>query len=182
MIAPATTVHYDTPAIYEGSGTDFSRGSATTDISPVRPPNRPVSYVAGGATVYYVPLFWGERFAKLFTKLDTLLSNESLSPTGSPAPNHQAVGLARIVLERFHRIEAPPDKVVATADGGVAICFVNGNKYSDIECSNEGGLLGVTTNRRDRPAIWKLDQGLAGIDSACARIKKFIWENTRQTT
>lgn len=102
-------------------------------------------------------------------------------PAGAPAPNHQAVELAQTVLARFYQIETTPDKIVATADGGIAICFIDGNKYSDIECSNEGGLLGVTTNRRDRPVIWEINQSLSDIGNACARIKKFIGRNTRQT-
>ncbi len=181
MVVLPTTLAYETVAIYEGSGAISFQLTVASGNTLVHWPSRPISRGARATTANYVSLQWGERFAKLVAKLDILERNENLTPAGCPAPDYRAVGLARIVLTRFHQIEAPPDKIVATADGGVAICFMDGDKYSDIECSNEGGLLGVTTNRRDRPTVWEIDQNPSGVDNACARIKNFIRGNTRQT-
>jgi hypothetical protein len=156
MTPLATTLLYERAAIFDGSSTVYSPGTVASGIGLIGSIRR-IPRDAGGATVKQLPLQWGERFAKLFEKLDILEHNESLTPAEAPAPNHLAVGLARLILARFHEIETTPDKIVATADGGVTICFIDGNKYSDIECSNEGGLLGVTTNRRDRPVVWEIN-------------------------
>jgi hypothetical protein len=131
------------------------------------------------ASCGYVSLEWGDVFADYFAKLSNIQSEEALRPETAPAPNQTAVAIARAVLSLFYQLALTPKQVTATADGGVAICFVNGNKYSDIECSNDGVILGVTSNRRDRPVVWEIEQSDAGIYEACARVRKFIGGDSR---
>ena len=122
----------------------------------------------------YVPFSWGSDFSELFAKLYTLEGNVNLSPLGAPPPERRAIGLAEVFLVQFHQIDALPDKIIATAEGGVAICFAEGNKYADIECFNWGAVLGVTTDRRGRPTVWEISQTSSEIVGACSRIKEFI--------
>lgn len=90
------------------------------------------------------------------------------------APTRLAIEYAKAILEELQRIELVPDRVVESAEGGVAIYFVSGNKYSDLECLNTGEILGVTSNRKDRPVAWEVDKSPHGIARAAARIRKFL--------
>ena len=89
-------------------------------------------------------------------------------------PASAATTWARLFLQAFRKDELIPTRVVASAEGGVAICFVNGKKYADIECLNTGVILGVTSNSRDRPIVWKVEQSASGVALASQRIRKFI--------
>ena len=186
MMLDTSTTIYNIPAVCEVLGAVSATRKAEVDLrlgvsrySVLLPaPDAVVLPAANNATSSYVSLQWGPEFASLFAKLDALEDNSSLTPSGAPTPNRQSIALARIILKRFHLIATIPDRVVASVEGGVAICFAEGNKYSDIECLNEGALLGVTTNRRDRPTVWEIDPSAAGISNACARVKNFIARNT----
>jgi hypothetical protein len=84
------------------------------------------------------------------------------------------MNLARKVLDRLNQMEFIPDKVVASAEGGVAICFSRENKYSDLECLNTGEILGVISDRKDRPTAWEVDNSPYSIAQAAIRIREFF--------
>lgn len=67
-----------------------------------------------------------------------------------------------------------PSRVVASAEGGVGLCFVDGIKYADIECLNSGTILGVISDKRTRPVVWEVDQSAGGIARASERIREFV--------
>jgi hypothetical protein len=98
----------------------------------------------------------------------------SLLPDGAEKPSDYAIAWASAMLEQFLADELPPTRVVASAEGGVAICFVNGNKYADVEFLNTGEILGVVSNRRDRPVAWEVGANSAGMAGASARIREFL--------
>jgi hypothetical protein len=68
----------------------------------------------------------------------------------------------------------PPSKVAASAEGGVGICFVEGEKYADIEIFNDGEML-ATTYRGDSDArIWDLESDDASITEAINQIRAHL--------
>ena len=116
----------------------------------------------------------GGIFDHHFAKLQAIRNDPSLWPDGAEKPSDYAIAWASTMLEQLLIDELPPTRVVASAEGGVAICFVNGDKYADIEFLNSGEILGVVSNRRDRPLAWEVDANSAGMAGACARIRDFI--------
>lgn len=112
----------------------------------------------------------GEHWAKL----REIQTNPAMWPEEGAPPSENALGLAGIALERLDRLGFAPSRVVASAEGGVGVCFVQGNKYADIEILNTGEILGVTSNRRDRPVVWEIDQSAYSLAKAAIRIREFF--------
>jgi hypothetical protein len=115
-----------------------------------------------------------KRFAQHFAKLDALSTDESLWVEGTEPPSPAVLAVARLILRQLETEALEPTKVVASVEGGAGLCFVDGDKYADIECLNSGEILGVVSNRRDRPAVWKIKPDAVGYAEAAARIRAFI--------
>ena len=125
-----------------------------------------------------VVIIRSEAFGCHFSKLRAIQAEPDLWPEGADGPNDEAIALAAQVLERLENDMVVPSRVVATAEGGVAICFVKGDAYADVECFNDGVILGATTNGRDRPVVWEIEPRSGGIAWASDRIRKFLLSQT----
>lgn len=133
------------------------------------------SYFADGTTNECVGVTgYGKEFAEHYAKLNQIVADRALWPENAERPADMAVGWAWVVIQQLIEDELVPTKVVASAEGGVAVCFVVGDKYADIECLNSGEILGVVSNRRDRPSVWKIEQDTSDIARATARISQFL--------
>lgn len=128
---------------------------------------RPPQYVDATTSEY-------GGFAAHLAKLRALASDRSLLPEGAAPPSEIARLQAKIILGYLQDQNLEPSRVIASAEGGVVLCFIHGDRYADIECLNSGEVLGVISNRRDRPNVWDVQQNARGITSAAARIRKFI--------
>ncbi len=114
------------------------------------------------------------KFAAHFAKLDAL-STDRFSPDGcNEPPSILALTSARRVLHQLQTEGLEPTRIVSSSEGGVAICFLRGEKYSDIECLNSEEILGVVSNRRDPPIVWEIDPSASGFARAAARIRDFL--------
>lgn len=113
-------------------------------------------------------------FAPHFARLDRISKDQSLWPSSADPPSGLAIDWARVVLQQLTGEKLAPARVVASAEGGIAICFIDGDKYADIECLNSGVILGVTSNRRDRPVAWEVEQSARSLARACERIRQFL--------
>jgi hypothetical protein len=89
-------------------------------------------------------------------------------------PNRSAVAIAADVLASLVRSDLVPDGILPSAEGGIAICFVQGDKYADIECLNSGEVLAVTSTRHERPYVWSLDKNSVDSDSAAQTISTYL--------
>ena len=107
-------------------------------------------------------------------KLQALSTDSSLWPEDADAPSAWVMQMAENIFHQLADEKLVPTEIVASAEGGVAFCFVAGDKYADIECLNSGNLLGVITNRSDRPIVWEIDQSTTGITQACEKISQFL--------
>jgi len=116
----------------------------------------------------------GKEFSKHYAKLNQIRFDRALWVENAEPPTESAVSWAWLVIEELFKVEFVPNKIVASAEGGVAICFVSGDKYADIECLNSEEILGVISNRRDRPSVWKIEQNTRDIARATEQIYKFI--------
>lgn len=116
-----------------------------------------------------------------FSKLNALTINEALWPDGAEPPTLHAVAWAQLVLQQLELDDVLPTRVVASVEGGIGICFVDGNKYADIECLNSGAILGVISNKTDRPCVWEVEQGARDVARASQRIREFIFASKAPT-
>lgn len=110
---------------------------------------------------------------RLSNCLDQLDSLSSVVDT-EQQPTQWALDRARELLHRLEIDGLDPVKITSAADGGVAICFANREKYSDIEFLNSGDVLGVISNRRDHPIVWEIEPSPSGFAQALARIRDFL--------
>jgi hypothetical protein len=132
--------------------------------------------VRGGnaATNEYARTESDKTFITHFAKLKQIETDRALWVEDSPGPSPQALGWAQVVLQRLRENELPPTRVVASAQGGVAICFLKGKKYADIECLNTGAILGIISDEHDRPVAWEIGPDPDRISQASVRIRAFI--------
>lgn len=135
---------------------------------------RPRSRVTTPAQADVTTHIYGNQFATHFAKLDKIAVTPTLWLEQTERPHDIAIEWARYILQTFEDDNLPPTRVVASAEGGIAICFIKGNKYADIECLNNGEILGVTSNRRDRPTVWEVLADASEIARATARIRLFF--------
>ena len=62
---------------------------------------------------------------------------------------------------------------IPSAEGGVGITFVAGDKYADIEFLNSEEILAVTSEGQERPTVWELPN-TADIKQSLQRIYEFF--------
>jgi hypothetical protein len=116
----------------------------------------------------------GLSFDRHFMKLSAITQNRDLWPEGADEPSENAAAWATAMLEQLLVDQLSPTRVVASAEGGIAICFIRGDKYADIEFLNTGKILGVISNRRDRPSAWEIEESAFGLARASLRIREFL--------
>lgn len=110
-------------------------------------------------------------FSKHFRKLAEI---KDTHVEGRECPSHIATVWARLILEHLCSVDFEPTRIAASADGGITICFIRGDVYCDLECLNNGEVLGVTTNRLDRPTVWTVGSGLGAVSGSVDRIREFL--------
>jgi hypothetical protein len=110
-----------------------------------------------------------KRTSRFIDQLQALSTDSRAEPASS-----SALECAREVLRQLEMGSLHPIKISNAAEGGVAICFANREKYADIECLNSGEILGVISNRRDHPIVWEVEPRSGGIAGAIARIREFL--------
>lgn len=96
--------------------------------------------------------FWhtkGRCWRRLYNELGGLkdiLAN--WNGQGSEPPNEKALANAKAVLDGAAVLDEIPDRVVADADDGVGIYFLDCSHYVSIACDNEGGITGGYSDRK----------------------------------
>lgn len=120
-------------------------------------------------------LSYGKEFAEHYAKLNSITGDSVFLPEDAEPPTIEARNWTWLVIQQLVEDGLVPSKVVASAEGGIAVCFVSGNKYADIECLNSGEILGVLTNKRDRPTVWEIEPDPSEIARATGRIAEFIY-------
>ena len=109
-------------------------------------------------------------FAKLHEELDQL---KSLPPDwdsyGADPPNGAALAAAGAILQGLRSAELAPDLVLPSAEGGVAIAFVRGDRYADVECLNDGDVLIGLSDDRGAHRVWETSLRLFPEDTTAIR-------------
>jgi hypothetical protein len=114
----------------------------------------------------------GNLWAKELDSLKKLAPN--WDSYGAEPPNPTAIRRLESLLELLPSVELTPTKIVPSVEGGAAVCFINGAKYADVECFNNGTLLAVLSTGRGTPEAWELGASKAAIWNTLERIRDFL--------
>jgi hypothetical protein len=77
---------------------------------------------------------------------------------GAEAPNSLAVANAELVICELCRVEHEPDRVVASAEGGIGVYLFRLKKRMLVECFNDGDICALISGSDFEPQAWALDQ------------------------
>jgi hypothetical protein len=125
----------------------------------------------------YLSRYWKDLFLRpMFDKAEQKLNDMGkLAPNwdsyGAQPPTAEARDCAREILILLQSQSFPPSTIVPSSEGGVAICFLESDKYADIECLNTGEILAVTYKGNDEPYVWDVDLEDAAIRGAIKQIR-----------
>jgi hypothetical protein len=61
--------------------------------------------------------------------------------------------------------------IVSSAEGGIGFCFASGDRYADIESSNEGEIIGVRYVGMETPVLIQTDGTDGSIQAALQEIR-----------
>src|SRR5437764_2133473 len=162
MTATTTTLPYLSPII----GVSYSGDRKHEVIQPRRILPKDVSAATNQTA--------DAGFDHHYIKLKVLGKDRSLVPEGAEVPTLTVQAMASVMLEQLQANQIVPTRIVASAEGGIAICFMNDEKYADIEFLNSGEILGVVSNRRDKPTVWEIDPSSRELMGAALRISQFL--------
>jgi hypothetical protein len=90
---------------------------------------------------------------------------------GAEAPTVASVAAANRVLAALRGSSTPPSRITASAEGGVGICFIQGEKYADIEILNNEVMLATMYRGASEPRIWELENREESIRAAIEQIR-----------
>lgn len=95
---------------------------------------------------------------------------------GAEVPNNVAIKNAEIILDfLFDRgMELFPKRIVPSAEGGVAFAYIDGSKYADIECFNEGKIFVGISQGTKEPVVWEITTEQQELNMALEEINAFL--------
>lgn len=81
---------------------------------------------------------------------------------------------ARAVLLHLDALRFWPDRIAASADGGIAFVFEIPGRYADIECFNDGSIMLGLTDFEDYSEVFDFQLGRDHVEAAHGRICEFL--------
>jgi hypothetical protein len=92
----------------------------------------------------------------------------------APPPNRAAIRKALHILNLLDGPDLLNVRILPSAEGGVGICFVRGDRYADLECSNDGEVFGIRHTGREAPTLIPTDGSDISINAALREIREHI--------
>ncbi len=148
---------------------DNAVGSAGLELSANG--KRQLDHVLSGSVFWAAKDLQGRAQSKLW-KLSQLGSN--WDSYGAPAPNTLSIQNAARILELMKPFDLDMATIVPSAEGGVGFCFVQGDRYADIESSNDGEMIGVRYTGADTPILIEVDGSSDSIEAALEAVRNHI--------
>jgi hypothetical protein len=93
---------------------------------------------------------------------------------GAPSPNETAFRNAVRILKLMQPFDLEMTNIVPSAEGGIGFCFTKGERYADIESSNEGEILGVRYVGMAAPILIQTDGTDVSIKAALEEVRGHI--------
>lgn len=107
----------------------------------------------------YKSAFWRSkaRFLEARRRLNSAVTLACGWDTyGAETPNDVARALARKILDALEADLLPPTHLMPSAEGGIALSFVEGDNRAEIEIYNTGEVVAATYSGRSEPMAWEL--------------------------
>lgn len=92
----------------------------------------------------------------------------------APPPSDLSLGLADKFLDLLSNERMLPASIVASAEGGVGICFKTSDSYADIEFLNSGEIVGVYYSGGTPPHVWETESSEAALTKSIKNIREYI--------
>lgn len=122
----------------------------------------------------YKSAFWRSkaRFAELRRQLRTTLALKCNWDTyGAEPPNEVARALAGKILDALETDLLLPTRLMASAEGGIAISFVEEDKRAEIEIYNTGEIAVATYHAHREPEAWESSDADSALKNAIIKIR-----------
>jgi hypothetical protein len=157
----------------------FDTDESVYASAPVEAQGSPVTYFAIGTSLFRrnIPKPDTSAFCEKFKRLKALRAEinrlgERCVEFGLEAPNRVSIGAAETILMACVGFQVRPDRVVASAEGGVSVVFFNGAKRATLECLNCGDLVASIAKGSEPSQVW--DFSPQAIYATVASISEFL--------
>ncbi|MDZ4800756.1 MAG: hypothetical protein SGI92_21570 [Bryobacteraceae bacterium] len=112
-----------------------------------------------------------ESFRPLVAELDKIRLRIHTLET---RPSETAFECVRSLLGRLQMLELTPNAVLVSAEGGLALTFEAASKYADLECFNNGEIVGVLSDRQGTIEPFAVSDSFEGITVAIRKVRAFL--------
>ena len=123
-------------------------------------------------TVFWAATVMVRRALSRLFELTRIRSN--WDSYGAPSPNETAFQNAVRILKLMQPFDLEMANIVPSAEGGIGFCFTKGDRYADIESSNEGEILGVRYVGMAAPVLIQTDGTDVSIKAALEEVRGHI--------
>jgi hypothetical protein len=155
------------PAIYlEAPSSATSEPSRPTDKAFLAA----LSEAARGTVFFRLEQTYNARLDEL-SRLRSL--ERDWDSYGSAVPHESAISEAAKSLITLKGLQAMPDAIRPSNEGGVGVCFIEGAKYAHIEFSNNGEAFAMMYGPADDPQVWELAEPV-DIAATWTRIRAYL--------
>jgi hypothetical protein len=87
------------------------------------------------------------------------------------APSPASIATAERILKLLRSAMLPPSRIVPSAAGGIGICFIDADRYADIEIFNDQEILATAYRGRSDPCVWEVNSDTESITEAIRQIR-----------
>ena len=89
-------------------------------------------------------------------------------------PNAVSRAAASSILDGLEEASLPPARLTPSAEGGIAISFVEGEKRAIIEVYNTGEIAAATYAPEGEPDVWEFDGTGSALQAAINQIRVYL--------
>ncbi|HYA40601.1 MAG TPA: hypothetical protein VEF34_04830 [Syntrophobacteraceae bacterium] len=93
---------------------------------------------------------------------------------GSAAPNAYAIRNAEEVIELLHQKGLAAHRISPSADEGVAISFLKGDRHALIECYNDGEIAAAIYQNHGEPETWECGSSRDELNETIDKIDEYL--------
>jgi hypothetical protein len=151
----------------------FGLACATNRLAPAGRV-RPSGSIASHNFRYFLTSKSTSRHARALSEIDSLVNSKpSWAGRDVESPSRKAANVAKRVYRVLAANGLVADRIVASGDGGIALCFARRTCYADVEFLNSGELLACTEDRvSGATEIWEFS--IDALADTVGRIRRFL--------
>jgi hypothetical protein len=115
---------------------------------------------------------WLQTIEAKLSSMRTLSDN--WNGYGSAAPNRDAIRNAEGVINILHQKGYEAHRISPSADEGIAISFLKGERYAFIECYNDGDIAAAVFQKQGEPVTWDCGGSDSELTETIERIFEYL--------